>query len=1256
MWLWILSALFLALVWGTWFILRPTGPGPSAEVFPTWIPIVVTVVVVVGLVGLVIYRRIRAARAARALEKAIAQQAQEQALAAKPERRAEILALHNQLQEGIKALKASKLGGGGNALYTLPWYVMVGPPGAGKTTALRHSGLVFPFLDPQGGGVQGVGGTRNCEWWFTNEAIMLDTAGRYTTEADDHDEWMAFLEQLLKYRPDKPINGVICAVSISDLVDASEEQVESVAKKVRARIDEMQATLKMVLPVYVMFTKLDLVSGFVEFFSDLKKSERGQGFGTTIKLDANKAEPGKIFDEEFDALVERVHTRAIKRMGTERNRAAKERVFQFPLEFAAIKHNMSSFLNVAFAPSKTAGSATPILRGFYMTSGTQEGKPLDRVLGSMMSAFGLKPTAAVSDDLELGGATESKSYFLRDVFMNVIFPDHDIAARTAAEVRKQRFQRFAGAFAAALLGLLLLVPSILAFWNNRALVAKTSAVSKEAAGVKWTDGGTSPVDKIEKLDNIREHAQLLDQFREEGAPVSYRWGMYQGDKLFEPTKDQYIQSLREGFVKPVRARLEERLGGVTGGKYLEEYNDLKTYLLLADENKVHLVQESETAWETGRLLQLWTDVLRTTTEMSEADLKVKLLPHVKYYVDLLRRGATQSETLDKALVERTRDILARVGPAQRFYDRFVTKLETEKYDENGSDDKDNLKYPPITLDELFSDRREVLGKVRSSQKERTGTWLKVRGPYTAKGHAQVVASLEEGLTVLDRERWVVPLTQEEERQGDKIQQALARVRQDYDAQYIREWVEFFRDVQVEIPAINKEAIEEFRVLSTPDWPYQRLLRTLEDNTQFDSIQNQAEEQVLADGGLVDQIKERARRRFDSKASSALGTTGRVSDLVQLGGPGGGRAPRDPIPDKFRSMVRFGVPEVPKQQGEGIPPPPPKPAELSRYVGHLEGLAAEMGGIEDAPPGQAATQAAREKFGEAIRDTEKLLLKMDETGQELMTPLLMNPLRQAYKAVMRSAGGSASGLWEVVVWPPFRDNIKDRYPFDLSSARDASYEDVIAFLKPKDGVLWGFYGQYLQDFHIQVGHDFVPKGGLEGRPRPAKPFSPFNGLLYPCLHRMDEITDALWPGKMGEKPKVTFHINLKTVSPIVSEVLFEVDGQKRLYRNEKEFWHTFVWPGEKQTGARMRIRGAGGLDEEIMAEGPWGIFRLFERGTTTAEKDKDGIFTVTWQTTAPPVTVTMEVRPTRTNHPFSNSFFRASNCPPSIGDSFGGGKK
>src|SRR5260370_19834024 len=102
---------------------------------------------------------------------------------------------------------------------------MTVPPGAGTTPAVRHSGLVFPYLDPTGGGVRGVGGTRNCDWWFTNEAILLDTAGRYTTEADDHDEWIAFLQELLKYPEAKPLNRVVIAISINELLDATDDQI-----------------------------------------------------------------------------------------------------------------------------------------------------------------------------------------------------------------------------------------------------------------------------------------------------------------------------------------------------------------------------------------------------------------------------------------------------------------------------------------------------------------------------------------------------------------------------------------------------------------------------------------------------------------------------------------------------------------------------------------------------------------------------------------------------------------------------------------------------------------------------------------------------------------------------------------------------------------------------------------------------------------------------------------------------------------------
>ncbi len=353
---------------------------------------------------------------------------------------------------------------------------MVGPPGAGKTTALRHSGLVFPYLDPNGGGVRGVGGTRNCDWWFTNEAILLDTAGRYTTETDDHDEWMAFLGELLKFRSHKPINGVIIAVSISELLDVTEDQIQVTAKTVRARIEEMQNVLKMILPVYVIFTKADLVAGFTEFFGDLKKSERGQAWGSTFKLSDDKREPGKLFDAEFDILVEHLHTRGMKRMALERSREVKEKVYQFPLEFAAIKRNLSDFLAAAFAPSAieaatettkkekkdrkdkknqiVAAGAPPILRGFYFTSGVQEGRPS---IASSAPWAAPSASAAPSPTRPQRRASRRASSS-RTSSEGVIFPDQSLASRTAAELRRVRTQRVLAAAAALVLALLFLIP------------------------------------------------------------------------------------------------------------------------------------------------------------------------------------------------------------------------------------------------------------------------------------------------------------------------------------------------------------------------------------------------------------------------------------------------------------------------------------------------------------------------------------------------------------------------------------------------------------------------------------------------------------------------------------------------------------------------------------------------------------------------------------------------------------------------------
>ena len=186
--------------------------------------------------------------------------------------------------------------------------MIIGPPGAGKTTAIKHSGLVFPF--------QGAGRRRRARRRrHAQLRLVVHERGhpprhrrplrdRVATTATSGSRSSRCSS---KYRTRRPINGVLVAISIAELIDANEQQLEATGKKLRARIDEVMTQLHMVVPVYVLFTKCDLIAGFNEFFGDMRKSDRAQAWGATLKLDMDKSNPGKIFDEEFEVLRKQIH-------------------------------------------------------------------------------------------------------------------------------------------------------------------------------------------------------------------------------------------------------------------------------------------------------------------------------------------------------------------------------------------------------------------------------------------------------------------------------------------------------------------------------------------------------------------------------------------------------------------------------------------------------------------------------------------------------------------------------------------------------------------------------------------------------------------------------------------------------------------------------------------------------------------------------------------------------------------------------------
>jgi type VI secretion system protein ImpL len=219
-------------------------------------------------------------------------------------------------------------------VYQLPWYVFIGAPGSGKTTALVNSGLTFPLADQFGrAAIRGVGGTRHCDWWFTNEAVMLDTAGRYTTqesnEQSDKAEWEGFLRLLRKFRPRQPINGVLLTVSVDDLIKMSADERHQQSVSFRKRLNELRESLRIRFPVYVLVTKLDLLAGFAEYFAGMGRAERSQVWGFTAPYGDNARAPDfkSWYRPEFELLLARIHRGMPRRLQDEIDLNARADVF-----------------------------------------------------------------------------------------------------------------------------------------------------------------------------------------------------------------------------------------------------------------------------------------------------------------------------------------------------------------------------------------------------------------------------------------------------------------------------------------------------------------------------------------------------------------------------------------------------------------------------------------------------------------------------------------------------------------------------------------------------------------------------------------------------------------------------------------------------------------------------------------------------------------------------------------------------------------
>jgi len=360
--------------------------------------LVLTLVIAVVVLGLVLWlmmRELKTAKAGKEIQGDLDKQVEREIMKSTFGQDVVVRNVKAEWDAAMAEFRKSPVGRrlGDRALAHLPMYFVIGPEGAGKSKLIEESGLTSVLRDAQGRprAVKGVGGGRDFNWWFTEQAFLLDMSGRTMkrSQFDDNEDWVEFLQSLQRQRPERPINGVVIAVAVHDIAGGEKDKVVPLANALRERLQDLGHHLGMEFPVYVVFTHADRVAGFAETFEAFDDDAANQAWGATLPLEKVRGAAAEtLFAAEYGVLVSALGTLRTARVHTLTDDSQRLRALAFPAQMAALQDDLESFIKIVFQKSKGPAEGG-LLRGFYFVCSKVGGEAVDRVLGAAAERAGL---------------------------------------------------------------------------------------------------------------------------------------------------------------------------------------------------------------------------------------------------------------------------------------------------------------------------------------------------------------------------------------------------------------------------------------------------------------------------------------------------------------------------------------------------------------------------------------------------------------------------------------------------------------------------------------------------------------------------------------------------------------------------------------------------------------------------------------------------------------------------------------------------
>jgi type VI secretion system protein ImpL len=1073
-------------------------------------------------------KQARAKRGAALLEKSIKAQADEQKMSQRPDKKGEIEELKNELLAAIESLKKSKLGRGRSgkaALYALPWYMFIGPPAAGKTTAIINSGLEFSY----GTDIKGVGGTRNCDWFFSNSTILLDTAGRYTTEDEDREEWNAFLDMLKKYRKKNPINGVIIGMSMTDLLNATVEDIEWHAKNIRHRIDELIQRLGIRFPVYLVFTKCDLIQGFVELYEDLNRKERGQIWGSTFTTEQQNApNHQELFEKEFHFLAQQLNNMRLKRLSSPTKPENRSKAYVFPIEFASIKDQVGHFIARLFQPSPY--KEKPIFRGFYFTSGTQEGVPMDRVIQAISKQFDLPAEMITEPEIE------KKSYFIKKLFTDVIIPDQNMAMKTSRAAVSQSLIKKAFIGALGILLAAFIVGISIGYAKGRIELSQVKKSVVLMEDIDWFSG-EDLLPNFQRMDRFR--AQVVELENKQSSRPLIHLGLYRLNTVIVPTRELYYRKIREFVGTHLYQKIEKNLEDYKNGERYFDDQDIRDYL------RAYLLMGPEI----GRLDDNRGFLIKELKELfpyaqDDEDTLSLVERQLEFFVERLGEDGMPAFESNEFLINRVQNMMYEIPSIYGIYDRIRREMPGE--------------YPPYSQFILSSHiEDEEYRDILMSEEE-------VSGFFTQQAWKEYVHNAIQEKSQGPITDWLYGDVSIPQDLGEPDQLAL-ELENIYFEEYAESWWRFIQSIRCQTFENIASASEVMEKLGDPSKsPFITLLKNVTEDTKFKSA-SPLEEVKTVDSPLKQAVK---KVDPEGEAQSSLE-----------------KEPGQLLGQEFSAFHSL-VPA--EKEGEE------SASGLATILNKYSEIGAELKSLLDDPgPGAKDTAATilQQREGtlpDTVKTIRNTLSGFDLSKRGPLQSLLELPVINAWIALLNETQTTLNARWRTEVYEAFRRKLENYYPFDRGSRNDAAIMDVESFFNPQSGVFWKFFTEELEAF---VDRDTLNTSqwegyGIEISSRTKEAFLQAKDITEAFFPQGElGVRFRLRP----ELPKY-----FSKPAPAIERIILNINGKEFPYRMGGIRWQEFSWPSyEGIPFASLQVIIREIQVNPLRYERDWGWFRLLD---------------------------------------------------------------